>query len=36
MFVNLEAATGVFYKKGVLKNFAIFTVKPLCRSLFLI
>ena len=26
----------VFYKKAVLKNFAIFTGKQLCRNLFLI
>ena len=26
----------VFYKKGVLRNFTIFTEKHLCRSLFLI
>ena len=26
----------MFYKKGVLKNFAIFTRKHLCRSLFFI
>ena len=31
----LEAATGgVLYKKAVLKNFAIFTVKQLCWNLF--
>ena len=27
---------GVFYKKAVLKNFAMFTEKHLCWSLFLI
>ena len=31
-----KVATGVFYKKAVLKNFAIFTGKHLCWSLFLI
>ena len=39
---NLKHAKGrssrpeVFYKKGVLKNFAKFTGKHLCQSLFLI
>ena len=28
-----EAVTNVFYKKGVLKNFAKFTRKHLCQSL---
>ena len=31
-----EVATGDFYKKGVLKNFAKFTGKHLCWSLFVI
>ena len=36
-FSFTEAATrGVLYKKGVLKNFAKFTGKHLCQSLFLI
>ena len=29
-----EAATEVFYKKGVHRNFAKFTGKNLCQSLF--
>ena len=33
-FKTAEAVTGVFRKKGVLKNFAIFTRKHLCWSLF--
>ena len=33
-FKTAEAATEVFRKKGVLKNFAIFTRKYLCWSLF--
>ena len=28
-----EAVTNVFYKKGILKNFAKFTRKHLCQSL---
>ena len=32
----LEAVTGGFFKKAVLKNFAIFTGKHLCWRLFLI
>ena len=33
--VYLEAATKVFYKKDVFKNFAKFTCKHLCQSIFL-
>ena len=32
--VYLEAATKVFYKKDVFKNFAKFTCKHLCQSIF--
>ena len=35
-FQYIEAAIGGFYKKAVLKNFAIFTGKHLCWILFLI
>ena len=36
MIENLEAATGSVLKIGVRKNFANFTGKHLCWSLFLI
>ena len=34
--LGTKAGTGVFYKKAVPENFAIFTGKHLCWSLFLI
>ena len=33
--INKEQSAEVFYKKNVLKNFAKFTGKHMCQSLFL-
>ena len=35
MSLGKSSRLGVFYKQGALKNFAKFTRKQLCRSLFL-